>query len=665
MNPRLPRSAQNDFERAVALASDGRVEPAEAICADLIERFPREAEIAHFGGVLASRMGRYEAAVQRLARCLEVEPRRARARAALGFALERLDRLAEARQEFSLAAQSEPRFAEAHNGIGITLLREGRAEEALASFERAIALEPRSVEARLNAGRALQRAGRDAAAAAHYAEALVLAPHRADVARVAALGLLEAGALEYSVIAFRRVLESVPGDALTRSQLALALDALGRTEEAWSEAGAALRAEPPQALVHNAYATLLLHSGRWAEAEEALAAALALDPKLSEARINLAMAQRQSGKADAALASMREGESDAALDARALARLGAIYGEIGESDKAIELAERALASSPDLAGAHGTLAVELLRNGALERGWHEHAYRPTRGSQIFEDIRAGRYPPRLPASLAGRDVCILAEQGLGDVLFFLRFAKPLADEGARLQLLGADPRLETLLRRALPLEYGPIDHPRTVDALTIWAGDLPAFVGPLTGSGVCPSLAIEPQADRVRRMRERIGASGVPAVGIAWRAGTTPRAGPVGNTLLSKEIAPRQLGRSLAGAALRGVVIQRAPRAAEIAALEDGLGAGVLDLSLANDDLEDLLALCAVLEDYVGVSNTSVHLRAATGRGGHILVPYPPDWRWQRAGESIWFPGFATYREAREGGWDEALARLRRDLAVG
>jgi hypothetical protein len=71
------------------------------------------------------------------------------------------------------------------------------------------------------------------------------------------------------------------------------------------------------------------------------------------------------------------------------------------------------------------------------------------------------------------------------------------------------------------------------------------------------------------------------------------------------------------------------------------------------------------VDDYIGVSNTNVHLRAGTGRSARVLVPGPPEWRWMIHGEeSPWFPGFRIYRQAPDGDWSEALARLAADLRM-
>jgi hypothetical protein len=111
------------------------------------------------------------------------------------------------------------------------------------------------------------------------------------------------------------------------------------------------------------------------------------------------------------------------------------------------------------------------------------------------------------------------------------------------------------------------------------------------------------------------------------------------------------------------VALQRNPEAGEIAAMAGAAGRPVLDLSAVNDDLEDMLALVGLLDEYVAVSNTNVHLRMARARRSRVLVPHPPDFRWMAEGpESPWFPGSAVYRQTRDGGWDRALAALARDL---
>jgi hypothetical protein len=99
------------------------------------------------------------------------------------------------------------------------------------------------------------------------------------------------------------------------------------------------------------------------------------------------------------------------------------------------------------------------------------------------------------------------------------------------------------------------------------------------------------------------------------------------------------------------VSLQRAPTMQD---LEEGtriLGARLHDLAIANEDLEDALALLSILDRYAGVSNTNVHLRALVAKACEVYVPFPYEWRWGVEGESPWFPGWKVRRQSPDGTW--------------
>ena len=71
----------------------------------------------------------------------------------------------------------------------------------------------------------------------------------------------------------------------------------------------------------------------------------------------------------------------------------------------------------------------------------------------------------------------------------------------------------------------------------------------------------------------------------------------------------------------------------------------------------------ALLDDYIGVSNTNMHLRAATGKDARVLVTHPGEFRWQVHGEtSPWFPEFKLYRQSVGANWENAFAKLKTDV---
>src|SRR6185369_10039734 len=89
----------------------------------------------------------------------------------------------------------------------------------------------------------------------------------------------------------------------------------------------------------------------------------------------------------------------------------------------------------------------------------------------------------------------------------------------------------------------------------------------------------------------------------------------------------------------------------------------VHDFSWVNDSLPDALALLAGLGEYVAVSNTNVHLNEAIGRGTHVLVTHPSEWRWTSDDDrSPWFRHARVYRQAPDGSWATALLALQKEL---
>jgi hypothetical protein len=304
-----------------------------------------------------------------------------------------------------------------------------------------------------------------------------------------------------------------------------------------------------------------------------------------------------------------------------------------------------LALRVEFPAARWNLALVDLAEGKFADGWMNYLFRPTVDRKTVPLVE-------LPQDLTGTLIEIIDEQGLGDVLFFLRFAPMLRARGAALRY-DADPRIAGIVSRML--EFGSASP--TARMLRAALGDLPYL---LNAESVPPPLHVPVLADRNAAVAAKLRAAGPPPyLGLTWRAGQRTEG------FLFKEVALEALGRALAPAPGTFVSVQRNPQADDYARLEQAAGRKIADLSAYNDDLEDMLALMHLLDDYVGVSNTNMHLRAAAGRSARVLVPNPAEYRWMAAGAgSPWFPEFSVYRQAPTGSWDVALTRLAGDLGA-
>jgi hypothetical protein len=303
------------------------------------------------------------------------------------------------------------------------------------------------------------------------------------------------------------------------------------------------------------------------------------------------------------------------------------------------------------------LAQALLSLGQWEEGWREYRWRPE------PRLHEGQAPPEvLPDDLTGKRVLLLPNEGLGDMLFFLRFAEEIHRRGGRV-MFQAPYKLAALLRpeKQIAEIVDSSDAPHD-----FWVGinELPIV---LRARDVPASIRVHARADLRARWSETLAALGPPPyVGLTWRAGTDPRYNPEFGHLakaLFKEIDPALLAAMLRTVPGTFVALQRLPEAGEIEQFAAVAGRHLHDLSPVNDDLESMAALLSVLHDYVGVSNTNMHLRCALGGTAKVLVPFPPEWRWMATGsESPWFPGCRIYRQDTRRDWSAALQRLQADV---
>jgi hypothetical protein len=440
-----------------------------------------------------------------------------------------------------------------------------------------------------------------------------------------ALAAHQQGRIDEAERGYREVLAIEPGHAVPTHYLGLIAWQRGDLVAAEQQMRAGIDANAGTPDFHNNLALLHREMRRTGEAIAGFRKALAVDPAWFAAYNNLGLALEAAGRWDEAIAAYREA---LARDAR----FAAAYQNLG----------RALLTRGDFASAWPVYRWRLLAQG-IAQGPPEAQARP------------------LPASLSSRRFALLSEQGLGDVLFFLRFAPELVGRGARLAFRG-DTRLHSILERTGLFALGLAEPTAAAPGLEpLHVGDLPWLLEANDPARFPPPLALVPQAERVARLASVLESRGpAPHIALTWRGGVAAT-GPTGTQL--KEIDPEVLGETLRGIRATWLSVQRHPRAGEHEKLAASLGAPARDFNAANDDLEEMLALMSLVDAYAGVSNANVYLRTGAGRDMQLLVPYPPEWRWVLETErSPWFANVRVHRQLPDGDWTGALRGLRAAL---
>lgn len=406
-------------------------------------------------------------------------------------------------------------------------------------------------------------------------------------------------------------------------------------EEAYRRA---LAAQPELADARYNLAALLRSEGRVAECIDELQALIRHDPSARDAREQLVRLLQDERRWDDVESLCR-----AALDEPLFAeKLGVALWWQGRHDEAIDAYR--VSPTPE---ARFLEASALLSLGRYAEGWPLYRYRSSRA----------RHPQVIPEPHAlqgeSKRIRIYAEQGLGDEIFFLRFVPALRAQGQRLDLV-CEPKLARFLAGQPPV-FDEINAAQPTPAdLCLASGDLPIAAG----LDSAPPFPLRPDAAAQARMAERLRAFGPPPyIGVTWRAGTEA---------WSKHVFPELLAQTLAPVDARIVILQRNASAQESKRFREALGRDVLDLGPSSEELGDALALLSLLDDYLAVSNTNVHLLAGLEKKrARILVLTPPEWRWGLIGRaSPWFPGFSLYRQRVGRDWGEAISALRNEIAA-
>jgi tetratricopeptide (TPR) repeat protein len=546
-------------------------------------------------------------------------------------ALHRQGQLRDAEKIYTRVLKAAPDNFDALNLLGGVKLQQGRFGEAERLFRAAVKANPRSPQAWSNLGQALHALKRPADALECIDKARALAPDDVNVLNQHANVLLSLGRAADALTEFQAVLARSPRHLEARLNSGLAQAALGFPERALAAFDAALVLAPGQPGAQYNRGVVLLALGRYAEAVAANDSALGDAPEHANAWLNRGKALAQLNRFDEAVAS---------------------YGKVISLQK-------------DRADAHFNLAMVLLTLGDYRRGFEEYEWRWRRTGMAPEKSRGrplwlGDYP------LARKTILLHAEQGLGDTIQFARYVPLLAASGAKI-VLEVQTELKALMAplvgAATVIARGEAPPPFDVHCPV---GSLPLALH--TELSTVPAQIPYLSADEARlaKWSGRLGELAHPRIALAW-SGNPGHDNDRNRSIAFAKLAPLfspSHPLPLAGKGREGatfVSLQRdvrnedaAPLAAEKRVTPSG---GELD------DFSDTAAVLALCDLVITVDTAVAHLAGAMGRPVWVLVPFSPDWRWTRDGETTpWYPTTRLFRQVSLGDWDSVIAGVAAEL---
>lgn len=213
----------------------------------------------------------------------------------------------------------------------------------------------------------------------------------------------------------------------------------------------------------------------------------------------------------------------------------------------------------------------------------------------------------------GRTLLLFSEQGIGDVLQFIRYLPMVAVRGGEI-LLYVQPTLAPLLRQIVGITVVP--HGALLPPFDLQSSlmDLPNVFDTTLDS--IPSEIPYLRADPVKFESWCRAFRDVAAlkVGIVW-AGSPTHNGDRYRSLAAETVLPR-----LVTPGVQLYSLQKDPRPADALVLA-GHGRDVIDLSPKLGDFADTAAAVAALDLIISVDTSVVHLAGAMGRKVWVLLP--------------------------------------------
>jgi Flp pilus assembly protein TadD len=387
-----------------------------------------------------------------------------------------------------------------------------------------------------------------------------------------------------------------------------------------------------------------------------LARATQLDPKSFEAMLAYGAALSACNELPASLAAFQAARRLNPNHPGALSNLGWLLCQMQRYEEAITVLNRALDIAPGHAGARWNRALCLLTLGRFEDGLADYEARMNINDARYERLRKYDAPLwRKGESIAGQRIFLYTDQGHGDTIQFIRFARQLMQMDAQVVVEVQEPLVELcrsfdpaliVVTKSDPLPpfdvFCPI--PSLPHRLDLSVDTIPARV---------PYLSADPA--KVEQWRARLEKfSGRLKVGVTW-AGNPQHFNDQNRSIALQTFLPVLESRKVQFVCLQK---EKRPGDAELLA-----HVPMFDPTEHFCSFGDTAALVSELDLVISVDTSVAHLAGALGKPTWILLPFAVDFRWlANRSDTPWYPTARLFRQPAFGDWGSAIEKMRQAL---
>jgi tetratricopeptide (TPR) repeat protein len=608
---------------------------------------------AHYNlGTIYLKQQNYEQAISHYQAALAILPNYVEAQCYLGHAYLKQKDFTNAMTHYEKTLVMQADYVDAICGLGSVHLGQNQLELAIESYEKALTIHPNCTEAQCNLGLVYIQQNKLELALACYQKTLQIDNNYIDA--YCGLGdiYFEQDQFELAIESYEKALVISPNHIKTQYNLGRVYFKQKKLESALICYQKVLQIDKNNTVGLSGLGSVYLEQSQFELAIEYYKKSLAVDENQAYPLCCLGFIYLKQDQLELAIEYYEKAIVIDTDDKKSYLQLGFLFYIVANPVQAIFYYKKAIALDADYADAHMNMAFAQLLNGDYEQGWQEHEWRWQVGELNFPKMMFAIEKKWQGEHLAGKTILLYAEQGLGDVIQFIRYVSLIADYGAAI-IIRCQPTLKSLFV-GLPNVRQIITDKENLPYFDFHSSLMSLPWVFKTRLQTIPAQVPYLFANKKLSFDLPLNKNTL-NIGFVW-AGNSQH---LNNKNRSIAITHFQVFSQIKAVQFYSLQVGESNK--DLNQLQ--FVNPIIEVGSQVKDFAETAAIINKLDLIICVDTSVAHLAGALNKPTWLLLPFAPDWRWLLEREdSPWYPSFRLFRQTQRGDWSPVFQRLKYEL---